>query len=118
MSKIRVTWQNPDFLQKTYNKGKDGLGKEYTSDQYQITFTADELNRLLGEFDTKIANWSAFDGNAISNFFKESGESLSGAMVRQLKRELNRILFKNTLTMSTRIFHLVISLQLRSLKQM
>ena len=98
MSKIRVTWQNPDFLQKTYNKGKDGLGKEYTSDQYQITFTADELNRLLGEFDTKIANWSAFDGNAISNFFKESGESLSGAMVRQLKRELNRILFKNTLT--------------------
>jgi hypothetical protein len=97
-NKIRVTWQNPDFLEKTYNKGKDGLGDSYTPDQYQIVFTTEELNRLLTEFNVTISQWSGLDSNGISEYFRESGESLSGAMVRELKRRLNRILFYDKLT--------------------
>lgn len=97
-NKIRVTWQNPDFLEKTYNKGKDGLGANYTPDQYQIIFTTEQLNRLLTEFNTTISQWSALNSDGISEYFRESGESLSGAMVRRLKRRLNTILFYDKLT--------------------
>jgi hypothetical protein len=98
---ILVTWQNPKFLEKTYNKGEKGLGDGYTIDPkypYQVVFTVDELNRLQEQFVDLIKIYSGFNGNDISNYFRESGESLSGAMVRQLKRELNRILFNDKLT--------------------
>ena len=99
--KIRVTWQNPTFLEKTYNKGEKGLGDGYTVDSkypYQIVFTESELNDLKLQFEVLINQWSAFNSDQISEYFRESGESLSGAMVRRLKRELNRILFQNKLT--------------------
>ena len=100
-NKIRVIWQNPTFLQKTYNKGVDGLGNNYTTDTTnvsKIVFNVSDLEKLLSEFNRVISLYSSFSGNDISNYFEERGESLSGAMVRQLKRELNAILFNNTLT--------------------
>lgn len=104
--KIRVTWQNPTFLEQTYNKGEKGLGDRYTVDSkypYQIVFTESELNDIKRQFEVLISQWSALQtstgsSNRISEYFRESGESLSGAMVRRLKRELNRILFQNKLT--------------------
>ena len=104
--KIRVTWQNPTFLEKTYNKGEKGLGDRYTVDSkypYQIVFTESELNDIKRQFEVLISQWSTLQtstgsSNRISEYFRESGESLSGAMVRRLKRELNRILFENKLT--------------------
>jgi len=99
--KIRVTWQSPTFLEQTYNKGQKGLGDRYTIDSkypYEIVFDVAELDDLKLQFEGLISQWSAFNSNQISEYFRESGESLSGAMVRKLKRELNRILFRNKLT--------------------
>jgi len=106
MSRIRVTWQNPIFLEKTNFKNEKGLGDRYTVNPeypYQIVFTESELNDIKRQFELLIDKWSSLQtttgsSNRISEYFRESGESLSGAMVRELKRELNRILFNNKLT--------------------
>ncbi len=58
MSKIRVTWQNPIFLEKTNFKGEKGLGDRYTINSdypYQIVFTESELNDIKQQFEILIS---------------------------------------------------------------
>lgn len=100
--KIRVTWQNPIFLQKTYNKGEKGLGILYTTDSKypnEIVFDEDTLQAIRSNLQGTIRQWSAFSSRDISNYFggARGGQSLSEDMIDGLKKELNKVLFQNTL---------------------
>ena len=99
--KIRVNWTNPKFSQKTYNKQADGLGSRYeteTGRQFSVVFTIDTLNDIKTSLDGLINLWTQLGPTGVKNKYQSQGESDSGAMVRGLKRELNRILFNSKLT--------------------
>ena len=95
MSRILVNWSNPYITSNTNNKGLDCIGSAYTvkTETNEIEFTQTEVEAKLGKINSLI---QLFKTKPYTTLSAEPGESITGTMVRQLKRELVDALFDSS----------------------